>query len=62
VSAKKSLPKAEHRWRIIRLKSTPAAQLGTVTAPDEKSAIEKAAAQFEVPPSLRDRLVAQRVK
>jgi hypothetical protein len=38
VSARKSPPKAEHRWRIIRLKSTPAADLGTVT-PDEKSAI-----------------------
>src|SRR5262245_29743056 len=32
-----------------------AAQLGTVTASDEKSAIEKAAAEFQVKPALRHR-------
>jgi hypothetical protein len=61
VSAKKSPPKAEHRWRIIRLKSTPAADLGTVTAPDERTAIERAAALHNVPTHLRDRLVARRL-
>jgi len=62
VSAKKSPPKAEHRWRIIRQRNSPAAQFGTVTAPDQKTAIEGAAAEFQVPPALRDRLMAYRVK
>src|SRR5262245_21867942 len=36
VSAKTPPPKAEPRWRIIRLTSTPAIQLATVTAPDKR--------------------------
>ena len=62
MSAKKAPGRAEHRWRIIRLKSSPAAQLVTVTAPDQKSAIERAAAEYQVPPALGDRLMAYRVK
>src|SRR5262245_60838868 len=42
MSSRKPKP-AEYRWKIIRLRSTPAADLGTVTAPDEESAIEKLA-------------------
>jgi hypothetical protein len=38
-----------------------AAKLGSVTAPDEKTAIERAAAKFKVRPELLDRLVARRV-
>jgi hypothetical protein len=33
--SKRSKPAAKQpRWRISRIKSTPAAELGTVTAPD----------------------------
>jgi hypothetical protein len=62
VSAKKPRPKVEHRWRIIRLKSTPAAHLGTVTAPDKRSAIDRAATEFQVPIWLRRNLMVHRVK
>jgi hypothetical protein len=59
---KESPPKAERRWRIIRLTGTPAAVLGHVNAPDEKTALEKAAVAYRVPLDLRDRLVARQVK
>jgi hypothetical protein len=62
VSAKKPPDRQERRSRISRLKGTPAAVLGTVNAPDEKTALERAAAEFKVPPALRDRLVARPVK
>jgi hypothetical protein len=62
VSAKITLGRQERRWRISRLKGTPAAVLGHVNAPDEKTALERAAAEFKVPPALRDRLVARPVK
>jgi hypothetical protein len=52
---------AEHRWRIFRIKSTPAASLGPVTAPDEKTALEKAATEFKVRPEFMYRLMARRV-
>jgi hypothetical protein len=31
---------AEYGWQIFRIRSTAAAKLGNVTAPDEKTAIE----------------------
>ena len=54
--------KLERRWRISRIKSTPAAVLGHVNAPDEKSALERAAVEFQVPAALRNRLVARLVR
>jgi|SoiMethySBSTD1v2_1073268.scaffolds.fasta_scaffold3183396_2 hypothetical protein len=62
MSERKAPSKREHPWRIVRLKSTPAAQLGIVMAPDEKSAIKRAATRFQVPLCLRDRLAAFRTK
>jgi hypothetical protein len=36
----------DHEWRITRIKSTPAAVYGTVTAPDAASAIKQAIKEF----------------
>jgi hypothetical protein len=36
-----------HTWRIVRMKATPAASLGTVEAPDAESAIKEAIRQYE---------------
>jgi len=46
---------------MTKLKSTPAAQLGTVTAPDEEKAIEKGAIEFKAPLA-QYRLVARRMR
>jgi hypothetical protein len=43
-------------WRIIRLKGTPAAEIGRVQAEDADEAIKIAIEQYEVAPALRDRL------
>jgi hypothetical protein len=48
-----------HRWTVYRVRSTPAAVIGTVET-DEAEAIAKAIEEFAVPPQLRDRLIAVR--
>ncbi len=58
--AKKISP--DHEWRITRIKSSPAAYVGRVYAPDADSAIKKAIIEFEITnPEHQKRLVAQRV-
>jgi hypothetical protein len=57
---KKSTSTKDHRWSITRITGTPAAFLGHVYAPDEKTALQRAAEEFQVQPGLRNRLVAQR--
>ena len=47
----------EHRWRASLMRGTPGRYLGHVHAPNEASAIEKAAEEFEVPDTLRNRIV-----
>ena len=37
-----------YRWRISRLKATPAQYIGEVEAPDEASAIKKAIEEFRI--------------
>ena len=37
-----------YRWRISRLKATPAQYIGEVEAPDEASAIKKAIEEFDI--------------
>ena len=37
-----------YRWRISRLKATPAQYIGEVEAPDEASAIKKAIEEFQI--------------
>jgi hypothetical protein len=50
------------RWRISRIKSTPAADLGTVQGPDAEAAIRAAIEQFGIKnPQHQQRLVARRI-
>jgi len=56
--AGKSTPRDfKHRWRASLIRGTPARYLGHVHAKDEATAIEKAAEEFEVPDTLRDRII-----
>ena len=58
VASKRTLP----RWKIIRIKATPAEELGTVETPDAEPAIRIAIEQFEIDdPHRQRRLVARRM-
>jgi hypothetical protein len=51
------------RWRISIIKSTPAALIGYVDAPDADSAIAKAIKQFKITdPQNQRQLIAQRLE
>jgi len=51
-----------HRWRISRIRGTPAEFIGYVEAENEKQAIKQAIKQFQISdPEKQKRLVAQRV-
>jgi hypothetical protein len=53
------LKKKEYRWRIVRLRATPAEFVGHVMAPDAESAVKKAIAEYEVTdPQHQKRLIA----
>jgi hypothetical protein len=63
--ARSSLPKRPqlYRWRISRIRGTPAEQIGYVEAPDEATAIKTAIEQYGITdPQKQSRLVAVRVK
>jgi hypothetical protein len=60
-ATKKAELRGDHRWRILRIRATPALYLGDVYAPDETTALEKAAEEFKVPAQLRNRLIAERM-
>jgi hypothetical protein len=49
-------------WRIIRLKSTPAAEIGRVKAHDADEAIKIAIEQYDIAPAFRGRLMAYQVR
>jgi hypothetical protein len=52
----------DFEWRITRIKSTPAAYVGRVHAPDAQSAIKKVIVEFEITDrEHQKRLVARRV-
>jgi hypothetical protein len=52
-----------YRWRISRIRGTPAEFIGYVEAPDDASAIKKAIEEFQITDrEKRERLVVQRVK
>ena len=59
VASKRTIP----RWRITRIQGTPAANVGTVEAPDADTAIRVAIKQFEITnPEHQRRLAARRVE
>jgi hypothetical protein len=59
---KKSPPPKLHRWRISRIKATPAVDLGMVEAPDAEAAIKVAIERYGITnPWHQQRLVAQRM-
>jgi hypothetical protein len=60
--SKRSPRSKMYEWRIIRIRSTPAALIGYVQAPDADQAIEEAIAKYEIKPHEQARLAAQRVK
>jgi hypothetical protein len=47
-------------WRATLIKGTPAKYLGYVDAPDEESAREQAAKEYNVSDVLKDRIAVQR--
>jgi hypothetical protein len=56
------MPKTLYKWRIFFIKTAPATPLGTVEAPDEKTAIEIAIDEFEIagPEAQKKNLIARR--
>jgi hypothetical protein len=49
-----------HRWSVSLIRKR-AEQIGTVEAPDEKSAIDKAAKEFHIPPERRNRIAVSKI-
>ena len=52
--------KKDYRWAIYHIKGTPAKFIGTVTAPDEQTALKTAVVELEIEPKIRNRIVAMR--
>jgi predicted chitinase len=60
---KKSPREKLFEWRVVRIKSTPAAIVGYVQAPDAEQAIKAAIERYEISsPIEQARLAAQCVK
>ena len=58
LASKRALP----RWKIIRLKATPAEELGTVEVPDAEPAIRITVERLEIDdPHRQRRLIAPRM-
>jgi 1,2-phenylacetyl-CoA epoxidase PaaB subunit len=47
-STTRTLARKQYKWRIYRIHSRPTEFLGSVTASDEESALEKAANVFRI--------------
>jgi hypothetical protein len=50
----------DYRWQIYHIKDTPAKFIGTVTAPDEETALKKAVIELKINPKVQRRLTALR--
>jgi len=46
------------RWRVVRLKKTPVAELGTIEAPTAAEAIKLAIEEYRIAPDEQGRLAA----
>jgi hypothetical protein len=57
----KPAAKQQPRWRISRIKASPAAEIGTVTAPDAETAIGKAIDERQIEKRHWPRLAARRI-
>lgn len=59
--AKRPAETTEYSWHIYRIRGTPAAYVGMVYAPDEKTAIQRAIEDFGITnPEQQKRLIAER--
>jgi len=57
----RSMRKKEHLWEVYRLKGSPAAFVGAVYAPDEKTALKAAIKELKITnPEHQKRLVVRR--
>jgi hypothetical protein len=59
--AKRPTKQQTYSWAVYHIRGTPAQFVGLVyDQPDEAAAIAKAIEQYEIPETLRNRLIVQR--
>jgi hypothetical protein len=63
MATRSNRPQKLYRWRIARIRSTPAEIIGYVEAPDAETAIKEAIREYEITdPEKQKRLIAQRME